>query len=155
MISSWWLVTFDGGLPFHFSICRLLLYACVFRRAYFGECMLMMSKHIQLIVNNAIVPKKCLFSVGKYTNIMLMTFYRLFTARFYRYFSHASEVCMTIVRIYRKELNWEYQELRISSLYLILTNITEYSNNSRRQNIFDESKMCSCMTSRQMEIGSL
>lgn len=104
MISSWWLVTFDGGLPFHFSICRLLLYACVFRRAYFGECMLMMSKHIQLIVNNAIVPKKCLFSVGKYTNIMLMTFYRLFTARFYRYFSHASQVCMTIVKIYRKEL---------------------------------------------------
>ena len=36
---------------------------------------------------------------------MLMTFYRLFTARFYRYFSHASQVCMTIVRIYLKELS--------------------------------------------------
>ena len=108
MISSWWLVTFDGGLPFHFSICRLLLYASVFRRAYFGECMLMMSKHIQLIVNNAIVPKKCLFSVGKYTNIMLMTFYRLFTALL-QVFSHAPKVCMTILKIYLKELKKNIQ----------------------------------------------
>ena len=115
MISSWWLVTFDGGLPFHFSICRLLLYACVFRRAYFGECMLMMSKHIQLIVNNAIVPKKCLFSVGKYTNIMLMTFYRLFTALL-QVFSHASKVCMTIVVNIWKNLE---RILNICQLWII------------------------------------